>query len=334
MPDTAVPVPQAAPPHTTPAGVVGLFGVFATLCALFGTAVTVAEGFEDAAQARWPVVAALIEHGEVAANGTDRQSGAPLWQLRYRVRYEVDGREHKATLTSHTTTSDETLAEMRAWAGLHHRNGRIDIRYDPAHPGRALFTSHVPGAGPRTATNLEITLIATLAAVALLWLARFMAAREPPDAATRELSPAGKRAWGLVCGAMGLLVIAIGIRSALTAWHPLASQDFIFLPAGLIFVFGGALLALPPGRADLNRLFGALLITAFAVTLDWIAFGPGERKFSGGISLAGIGLPLSVNETFGRVMFGIPAAIFDVLALALWASEIRRLLNPASRLSG
>src|SRR5262249_28838113 len=219
--------------------------------------------------------------------------------------------------------------------GLHHRNGRIDIRYDPAHPGRALFTADVPGAGPRTATNLEIMLIATLAAVALLWLARFMAVREPPDAATRDLSPAGKRAWGLVCGARGLVVTGIAIASALAASPPLASQDFIFLPAGLIFVFGGALLALPPGRGDLNRLFGALLITAFAVTLDWIAFGPGERKFSGGISVgAGIGLPLSVNETFGRVVFGIPAAIFDVLALALWASEIRRLLNPASRLSG
>jgi hypothetical protein len=333
MPDTAVLVQQPAPRHTTPAGLVGLFGVFAALCALFGLFVTVAEGFEDAAQARWPVVAALIEHGEVAASGTDRQGGAPLWQLRYRVRYEVDGREHRATLTSHTTASDETLAKMRAWAGRHHRNGGIDIRYDPSQPARALFTADVPGAGPRTATNLELTIVATLAAVALLWLARFMAVREPPDAATRGLSPAGNRVWGLVCGAMGLLVIAIGIRSALAAWHPLSSQDFIFLPAGLIFVFGGALLALPPGRADLNRLFGVLLITAFAVTLDWIAFGPGERKFSGGISF-GVYLPVPVNETLGRVVFGIPAAVFDVLALALWAGAIRRLLNPASRLSG
>src|SRR5262245_1526720 len=108
MADPAVPIPQSVPRHTTPAGLVGLFGLFAALCAVFGLVVTVAEGFEDAAQARWPVVAALIEHGEVAAHGTDRRSGAPLWQLRYRVRYEVEGREQKATLTSHTTTSDET----------------------------------------------------------------------------------------------------------------------------------------------------------------------------------------------------------------------------------
>jgi hypothetical protein len=325
---------QPAPRHTTPAGLVGLFGLFAALCALLGLVVTVAEGFENVAQARWPIVPARIEHGEVTAPSTDRRGGAPLWQLRYRVRYEVDGREHKATLTSHTTTSDETLARMRAWAGGHQRNGRIDIRYDPAQPARALFTADVPSAGSRTATNLELTLVATLAAVALLWLARRMAVREPPDAATRDLSPAGKRAWGFVCGAMGLLAIAIGFHSALSAWQPLASQDFIFLPAGLIFVFGGALLALPPGRADLNRLFGALLITAFAVTLDWIAFGPGERKFGGGISLGGIGLPLSVNETFGRVVFGIPAAIFDVLALFLWADQIRRFFSPAPSASG
>ena len=331
---TAVPVPQSAPRHTTPAGLVGLFGVFAALCAVFGLVVTVAEGFEDAAHARWPVVPALIEHGEVEASRTDRQNGAaPLWQLRYRVRYEVDGREQKATLTSHTTASEDTLENMRIWASRHHRNGGIDIRYDPAQPAHALFTADVPGAGPRTATNIELTVVATLAAVALLWLARFMAAREPPDAATRDLSPGAKRVWGLVCGAMGVLVIAIGIRSALAAWHPLASQDFVFLPAGLIFVFGGALLALPPGRADLNRLFGALLITAFAVTLDWIAFGPGERRFSGGISL-GVYIPLPVSETFGRVVFGIPAAIFDMLALSLWAGEIRRFLDPALRASG
>ena len=330
MADAAIAVAQPVPSHTTPAGLVGLFGLFAALCALFGLVVTVAEGFENADQARWPVVAARIEHGEVTARTTDRQGGAPLWQLRYRVRYAVDGREHRATLTSHTTTSDQTLAEMRAWAGLHPRNGGIDIRYDPAQPGRALFTADVPGAGPRTATNLELTFVATLAGAALLWLARWMAAREPADAATRDLSPTGKLIWGLVCGAMGLLVIAIGIHSALSTWQPLASQDFVFLPAGLIFVFGGALLALPPGRADLNRLFGALLITAFAVTLDWIAFGPGERKFSGGISL-GVDIPLPVNETFGRVVFGIPAAIFDALALALWAGVIRHLLMPASR---
>ena len=115
------------------------------------------------------------------------------------------------------------------------------------------------------------------------------------------------------------------IPAAARATHALASEDFVFLPAGLMFVFAGVMLALAPERAALRRLFGALLVTAFALTLDWIAFGPGERRFSGGISL-GIEIGFNPGELFGRIAFGIGAAILDIIAAVLWTREIRRLL--------
>jgi hypothetical protein len=187
-------------------------------------------------------------------------------------------------------------------------------------------SADVPNTGPRTRSNLILTFGAALACVVLVPLGRFMAAREPPDAGTRDLTPAGRRALGMFCAGMGLLVIGLGIRFTADAAHPLAAEDIVLFPAGLSFVFAGVLVALPPGRAALQRFFGALLVTAFALTLDWIAFGPGERHFSGGISI-GIGIGFNPGQLLGRIAFGIGAVILDIMAAVLWTRELARLLG-------
>jgi hypothetical protein len=92
----------------------------------------------------------------------------------------------------------------------------------------------------------------------------------------------------------------------------------------MIFVFGGALLALPPERAGLQRLIGTLLVTTFALTLDWVAFGPGPRRFGGGISSGIIGIGFQPGEIFGRSVFGIGAVILDIVAAVMWVRLIRR----------
>ena len=122
---------------------------------------------------------------------------------------------------------------------------------------------------------------------------------------------------------MGLVVLAIGTHAALNAPHAPVADDFMFAPAALAFVFAGVLLALPPERAALTQVFGALLITSFAVTLDWVAFGSGERHFSGGISLGGLGIGGRPGELFGRVVFGAGAVVFDIVAVVLWARLLR-----------
>jgi len=313
----------AAPRHTTLAGAVGLFGLFAGLCAIFALVVTVFEWRAERAQAQWPLVSAGIEHAEVAEHATSK--GATTWSLHYRVRYPADWQEHVASLSSRSTSNARELAAMLAWLAQHRRDGRIDVRYDPAQPDHAVFASpDVPSAGPHTPNNLTLTAIAAIACVVLIGLARFLAAREPPDAATRPLSPRAKVYVGAACAAMGLLVLAIGTHSALNARHATA-DDFMYIPAALVFVFGGGLLALPPERAAMTRLFGALLITSFAVTFDWIAFGPGERHFSGGISLGGLGIGARPGELFGRALFGAGAVVFDIVAAVLWLRLLRAL---------
>jgi hypothetical protein len=227
-------VQRSARPRNTPAGVVGLFGLFAGLCAIFALVGTVVDWREEAAQARWPVVSALIEQSYVDSHRPKPHS-AILWQLRYRVRYEA-------------------------------------------------------------------------------------AAAGPLDAGT--FSPRGRIAVGAIVAALGLLMIGLNVHAALQATHPLTSEDFIGSLAAMIFVFGGALLALPPDRAGWQMLTGALLVTTFALTLDWVAFGPGTRRFGGGISF-GIGIGFHVSEFMGRTVFGIGAVVLDILAAVMWVRLIR-----------
>jgi hypothetical protein len=326
MPDAGNPIPAPAPRHSTPAGVVGLFGLFSGLCAVFAALVTLGEWRDDTARAAWPHASALIEQGYVSEDRP--RGGSTTWRLRYRVRYEVDGRETRALLTSYSTNSQGEAAKMQAWARRHRAGGSIDVRYDPSRPEQAVFASaEVPDAGPRTRSNLILTAIAVVGCAVLLPLARFMQAREAPDAATKELSPGGRIALGVLCAALGVLVSGMGVRWVAGAANALASENLVLIPAGLMFVFGGALVALPPGRPRLRSLLGALLISAFALTFDWIAFGPGERRFSGGISF-GIGIGFNPGELFGRAAFGLVALLFDAMALVLW---VRLFTVPAAR---
>lgn len=310
--------------HTTLAGAVGLFGLFAGLCAIFAFVVTVFQWRADRAQAQWPVVSARIERAELEPHATGK--GATTWSLRYRVRYDADWQERSASLSSRGTSNESELLAMRAWLAQHRRGGRIDVRYNPARPDHAIFGSpDVPNTGPRTPNNITFTAIATIACIVLIALARFLAAREPRDAATRPLSPRAKIYVGAGCAAMGLLTLVIGTHAALNLQHA-KPDDFMYVPAALAFVFAGVLLALPPQRTMMTGLFGALLITSFAVTFDWVAFAPGERHFSGGISFGGLGIGAQPGELFGRAVFGIGAVIADIVAAVLWVRMLRKQL--------
>src|SRR5258705_13668409 len=108
----------SAPRHTTASGAVGLFGLFFGLCAIFALVVTVVEWREDAARERWPLVSARVEQANIDSDfPRPGSAGSPAWRLRYRVRFEVDGLEQRATLTSRSTSSQADAAKMQVWAG-------------------------------------------------------------------------------------------------------------------------------------------------------------------------------------------------------------------------
>jgi hypothetical protein len=302
---------------TTAAGAVAMFGLFAGLCAIVALLATFVDWRDERAREQWPVATATIDRGAVDTYRNSR--GGIRWQLRYRVRYEVDGKPQAATLTSRSTQSSEEAGEFEAWAKRHRRGRKIAIRYDPAQPGEAAFASpeEVPGAGSRVTTDLQLAAIAAIACIVLIPLGKHLAARQARDSGGGEIPGRVSIGWGVTCASIGFLEIALGLHAAMVATHPLTSGDFVVVPAGLIFVFAGVLLGLPPGREGPRRVFAALLVSAFAITFDWIAFGPGERQFSGAISL-GIGVGFHPGEWFGRAAFAIPAVIMTCVAAVMW----------------
>jgi hypothetical protein len=96
-----------------------------------------------------------------------------------------------------------------------------------------------------------------------------------------------------------------------------------------MFVFAGALLASPP-ESKWRSLLATLVITCFALTFDWVAFGPGERTFTGSI----MGIGFMSGELFGRIAFGFFAIVLDIIAVGMWIGECRRAFglsaNPAA----
>ena len=82
-------------------------------------------------------------------------------------------------------------------------------------------------------------------------------------------------------------------------------------------------LMLPPQIASLQVPLVALIVTALAVVFDWVAFGPGERRFSGSLGMPGMAVSGAAGELTGRLFFGLFAVLFDLAALGLWIQYVR-----------
>src|SRR5260370_41333609 len=167
-------------------------------------------------------------------------------------------------------------------------------------------------------------MIAALASAGMLALEKYLRAREArvAPAASFDGASRGGLGVGLACAAMGLLLVGIVIHGAVYV-DPVTGGSLMGVPVGLMFVFGGIFMALPPEYKKWRDLLATLLITCFALTFDWVAFGPGERRFSG--SFVGIGFVPS--EFFGRASFGVCAVILDIWAIAMWIGQCRRALG-------
>lgn len=134
----------------------------------------------------------------------------------------------------------------------------------------------------------------------------------------KDSSPGQRIAIGLAVIAMGIGVVALGVDALANKTDKLAAGEFAALPVGMTFAFGGALLALPRSFVRMRALIAALMITALALTADWIAFGPGESSLASGFSLSTVRGPLQTGHMLGRVLFGIGAVLADLLALWAW----------------
>jgi len=137
----------------------------------------------------------------------------------------------------------------------------------------------------------------------------------------RPQLPAGARiAVGMVVVLLGLGLIAIGLTPSMSATP---GMGIVGVPAGLVFACGGVLVLLPERLAQLRLPIAALMITALAGMFGWVAFGPGERRFTGSFGAGGAALSWTGGEIAGRAFFGLFALLSAVAALGLWIRVIR-----------
>jgi hypothetical protein len=257
----------------------GLFGLFAGLCAVFAALATLSDRHNETEQARWPVAsAAVVQADIVISTRAQKDDGGRLWKLRVRMSFQADAETRAATLYSRPVYSESEAASLHSWAAQHHRGTHIDLRYDPSQPDRAVFAAPEPGfASEQTRTDLMLLTIAAAACAGLLRLARFLRAREASAAHAADDPERGMLGFGSLFAAMGLMITAMSVYGAVHA-DPFTADRLMGVPAGLMFVFAGILLALPPQYAKWRGLLATLIVTCFAVTLDRVAFGPGERR--------------------------------------------------------
>jgi hypothetical protein len=303
-----------------PPALAAVLGLFAGLCAVFAACAILFDWYGEAAQARWPLASAVVERADVIASArAPKDGGGTEWKLRYRVHYNVNGEAARAVLTSRAVASDAETTKLRSWAAQHRIGGRIEIRYDPSQQNRAVFASdEVPSTAGRTGTDLILFTIAAIACAGLLSLARHLKARQVSAAPAGGGQGSGL-AVGFMFAAMGLMVIGLAVNGAIRA-DPFTADTLMGVPAGLMFVFAGVLIGLPPEYTRWRAVLATLVVTCFALTFDWVAFGPGERKFGGSI----VGIGLVPSELMGRISFGFFAVILDIWAVAMWIDQLRQ----------
>ncbi len=316
---TALPAVPATRPIKA-SGLAALFGLFAGLCVLFAACVTLVDWHDETVQARWPIASAVVDSADVVvshrgpSNANDK-----LWQLGARIQYEASGKTRVARLTSRPVNSQEEAAKLDFWAAQYRKGSHIEVRYDPSKPGRAVFAgSEGPFVADRLRTDLTLLMVAAVLSAVLLGVAKALVALEAPAIPGENSGQSGSLAIGLVTASMGLAIAGVALYRALQA-NLFASDSLMAVPAGLIFVFAGILVGLPPQFAKSRSWLTTLVVTCLAVTFDWVAFGPGERHFTG--SAGGIGfIP---GETMGRIVFGVVAVVIDICAVGMWVALLR-----------
>ena len=129
----------------------------------------------------------------------------------------------------------------------------------------------------------------------------------------KRLRPGLRIAIGIAVCAIGLGVVALGVHELGPKPDKFAAGEFAALPVGMTLAFIGALLALPLSAVRTRALIGALMISALALTADWIAFGPGGPSITGNL-----GKPLQASLVISRILFRVAAVLVDLMALWAW----------------
>ena len=126
--------------------------------------------------------------------------------------------------------------------------------------------------------------------------------------------------WGLVAIGLGVLQIVISVYAGDAGFN---APRWLLALIGVTFSLAGIILLVPRRFSKSHAFLIAVLTTAFAVVPNWIAFGPGPRRFSTSLSFGP-----AVHESFssdasGRIAFGLSAIVMNMIAVWGWVQWAR-----------
>lgn len=170
-------------------GLIGLLGLFAGLCSIFALVVSIAEGWQEHEQSRWPQATARIQRCAVEEHQGFRSSRPRYTSyIECRIGYVIGEKEVAAKIRSGSVPSPARaiwvyptgrVEQMQSWIDEHPRGSPLIVHYDPADPRHAVLVStDMPMGGPRTPNNLRLLAIAVASCVVLLTIARLLRPRQ------------------------------------------------------------------------------------------------------------------------------------------------------------
>ena len=140
--------------------------------------------------------------------------------------------------------------------------------------------------------------------------------------AANELSKGARMALGAVLALAGIACLVSGVMD-LSGGMPFSDDRWLKLPLGFVVGCTGINFAVPEEALRTRAVRGALVATGLALSFDWIAFGPGERRVTGGAAASGAAVHTPVSSGVGRFAFGIGALLLDAAAAWFWIYAFR-----------
>jgi hypothetical protein len=158
--------------------VAAVLGLLAGLCTVFALVVTMAQAWQEHAQAQWPEATAQVQQCALAVY---THKPKRYW-IDCSISYVVRGQEIVSHVHSFSVRDPQRVIaqyparqfeRMQDWVDEHPQETSIKVHYDPANPRKAIvFEAGMPLGGPRTPDNLKLLGFFAASCVVLLAIAR------------------------------------------------------------------------------------------------------------------------------------------------------------------
>jgi len=151
--------------------------VFSGLCTIFATVVTLAQAWQEHAQARWPEVTTHVDRCGLDQTSSGRREN---YYIHCRLSYAVGAEQNVTNVYSVNVPSTiiwqyppNQIGPFEEWVDEHPPGTPIVMHYDPAHHTKVvLAAADIPLGGPRTPSNIKLLEVFAGSFLVLLTIAR------------------------------------------------------------------------------------------------------------------------------------------------------------------